>query len=350
MSTSVWDLKYEEIIKLENEELCDRIKEAFQNNDYPYFRYHRQVLKDKLNNIKKFKCLIEELEGYTNISLTGYDFFHEFFIDHFIYPVKTLTKVDDCDSLHDLYSKTPEKIYQLKTFSTIQEEFLQNYPEKYKDLKLRNGIFQDYLNINRMELNIRESSHFSILLSYTIYSYFKKHLSRNRNTFNVFDPCMGWGERLTGAGLANVSKYVGCDPNTKLFQEYPKIIHFLKKHKFSQTEYSIHNLPAEDYDHTFKYDFIFTSPPYFSKEIYSNESTQSCNKFKSMEDWENGFLIPTFMNAIKNLRRGGYLVIYMPFSLKLFRILTQNGMKRAPKIIATSVKTRKYRLMTLVKK
>lgn len=39
-------------------------------------------------------------------------------------------------------------------------------------------------------------------------------------------------------------------------------------------------------------DFALTSPPYFPKERYSDEATQSYRRYPTGEAWRDGFLIP----------------------------------------------------------
>jgi DNA modification methylase len=51
-------------------------------------------------------------------------------------------------------------------------------------------------------------------------------------------------------------------------------------------------------------DFAFTSPPYFCTEIYSEEDTQSCNRYKTGENWRDGFLAPTMRLQYAALKQG----------------------------------------------
>jgi DNA modification methylase len=47
---------------------------------------------------------------------------------------------------------------------------------------------------------------------------------------------------------------------------------------------------------------VFTSPPYFSAEIYTNEPTQSSIKFKEYSSWRDNFLRPTLETAAQWLK------------------------------------------------
>jgi len=48
-----------------------------------------------------------------------------------------------------------------------------------------------------------------------------------------------------------------------------------------------------------------TSPPYFNKEIYSDDDGQACHMYDSYEGWRDGFLYMTFKNTYDFLRKGG---------------------------------------------
>ena len=109
----------------------------------------------------------------------------------------------------------------------------------------------------------------------------------------VLDTSTGYGGRLVGfiaSGFAG--KYIGIDPST--------LTHCGNLKMASELGYSnaveLHNLPAEDVRPSDlpPCDFAFTSPPYFSKEHYSEEETQSWKRYKSGESWRVGFLLPMF--------------------------------------------------------
>ena len=56
-----------------------------------------------------------------------------------------------------------------------------------------------------------------------------------------------------------------------------------------------------------KLDFVFTSPPYFDRERYSDDDTQSFKKFNSYESWRDGFLKPTLTTAFEYLKNDRYI-------------------------------------------
>ena len=54
------------------------------------------------------------------------------------------------------------------------------------------------------------------------------------------------------------------------------------------------------------FDLSFTSPPYFRREIYSDEPTQSCNRYTTPESWRDGFLLPAMRLQASVLKAGGF--------------------------------------------
>jgi hypothetical protein len=56
-----------------------------------------------------------------------------------------------------------------------------------------------------------------------------------------------------------------------------------------------------------KLDFVFTSPPYFNREQYSDDETQSFKAYGQYSDWRDNFLRPTLTTAVEYLKRDRYL-------------------------------------------
>lgn len=96
----------------------------------------------------------------------------------------------------------------------------------------------------------------------------------------VLDFCAGFGGRLLGFWHSNVKEYVGIDPNKKL--KHNEMISWLRENDFyNKKKASIIYSSAEDvnYDELGKFDLVFTSPPYFNSEIYSEDETQSLTRY-----------------------------------------------------------------------
>lgn len=125
------------------------------------------------------------------------------------------------------------------------------------------------------------------------------------NVKSVLDFSAGWGDRLIAAMCMKV-RYTGVDPNKNNFKFYEDMITFFKR---SKKKYNMIQSPFEDTNIKDKYDLVFTSPPYYSLEKYSDDKSQSINKFSSEESWTNNFLLVALSKAWKSVNTNGHMVI-----------------------------------------
>ena len=162
----------------------------------------------------------------------------------------------------------------------------------------------------RMATTLRKyvASQFKPVVAKSFYDYFKSE--------NVLDFSAGWGDRLAGFYAGNTTQhYVGIDPNTNNHPNYKKQVEFYKKYQTFFEEDKIVDLipqPAEDVDYS-KYknhfDTIFTSPPYFDTEKYTDEDTQSYIRYKNIDDWNTKFLHTSLEKMLTTLKKGGIIAI-----------------------------------------
>lgn len=142
-------------------------------------------------------------------------------------------------------------------------------------------------------------SNFRPLVAKAIY---QRYLDGNR----VLDPSTGYGGRLLGfLSIPGEPTYTGIDPSTKTCFGNMAMAHF-----FGASErVNIIQSPFEDTGELGEFDLAFTSPPYFRKEIYSEEPTQSCHRYQNFAAWLGGFWRPTISRVFDLLRPGGRFVI-----------------------------------------
>lgn len=141
----------------------------------------------------------------------------------------------------------------------------------------------------------------------TIYQYFG-------NPQVVLDPCSGWGDRMLGAEVAGIRKYIGFDPNRELRSGYSEIMNLCEHslvsaddHMSFSNSYEIHSLPFETGALNLEdnsVDFIFTSPPFFDYEIYSSENPTYSN-------WITEFYEPLFIQCSRIVKPQSYVCIYI---------------------------------------
>jgi tRNA1(Val) A37 N6-methylase TrmN6 len=137
----------------------------------------------------------------------------------------------------------------------------------------------------------------------------------------ILDPTMGWGGRLLAACLSvpHIEKYVGIDCNQALCEPYQNMTHFLKK-RFPSFEMDIRFQDALSVDYSaIDYDMVFTSPPFYNKEVYSHNTIYS-----KKEDWDTLFYEPLFKKTWEYLQVGGIYALTIPeilYERVCFRIL-----------------------------
>lgn len=152
-----------------------------------------------------------------------------------------------------------------------------------------------------MQLRGYIPSQFKPVVAKALYDYYEAE--------NVFDMSMGWGDRLCGFSASKHGKYYyGTDPNTSTFPDYKRQIEFYDE---KNIEYDIHNLPAESLtsEPKHKIDLGFTSPPYFSKEKYSEDKNQSYIKYPLFRDWLEQFLFKAIDYQWKHIKSGGTMIV-----------------------------------------
>jgi tRNA G10 N-methylase Trm11 len=118
---------------------------------------------------------------------------------------------------------------------------------------------------------------------------------------SVLDFTCGWGGRLIGACALNVPKYIGIDINHALEPCYQKMQEFLKTETNTTTVSEFYFQDALSIDYTsLDYDMVFTSPPYFFLESYSNNQS-----YESKAEMRKKFYEPLFKKTMESLKKGG---------------------------------------------
>lgn len=117
----------------------------------------------------------------------------------------------------------------------------------------------------------------------------------------TWDPCAGYGGRMLGALAAGV-RYIGTDVEPETVEGNKLLANLVGMHA------EIHLCPAEDFDPPFV-DLVFTSPPYFNRELYSHGVSQSWVKYSEFDLWIEGFLRVLIRKAKHSLNPNGHLVL-----------------------------------------
>jgi hypothetical protein len=128
----------------------------------------------------------------------------------------------------------------------------------------------------------------------------------------IYDPSAGFGSRMAAALLGGFG-YVATDPNKDLFPLLYQFHDFLlnsgyvlqdqKFHIFCQgSEVNIPQLHGA-------VDFVFTSPPYFDLEEYSDDTAASTRNYRNFKAWGREYVVPTVLNIKSYLKPGACVAI-----------------------------------------
>jgi len=131
------------------------------------------------------------------------------------------------------------------------------------------------------------------------------------NARRILDFTMGWGGRLVGACALGMEAYYGIDLNPHLKTPYKDLKKFLESQPDNKTKIELHfqNALHVNYEQM-DYDTVFTSPPYYTIEVYRGSSKQET--YKSKEDWDEYFYKPLFQKTYQYLKKGGHYCLNVP--------------------------------------
>lgn len=126
---------------------------------------------------------------------------------------------------------------------------------------------------------------------------------------SILDFSAGWGDRLIAAMAMNVDSYIGIDPNLDLHPCYSEIKLFTSE--WSKTDVIMipkpfQNVVDSDLPKNYQCDLVFTSPPYFDLEIYTDAKTQS---HQLGSRWYEDFLMASIRKAWQYLCSGGHMIL-----------------------------------------
>lgn len=263
------------------------------------------------------------------------------FVNHQISNTSMITDQMYIDKGH--LNPDPNKIYLIRLYKKNQKVF----PKAFTAFRI--GYISVPIN-------------FPPLTAKFLYEKYTEHL-KDQEKIIIYDPSSGWGGRILGAMSCSPDRkihYVGTDPNPDNIHsdgktKYEHIVEFFNSNTyrgysifdttntydiFTEGSEEIHKHPRFQ-QYKGKVDLIFTSPPYFNRELYSTDSKQAAVKFaNSYESWRDGFLYPTLKTCYEWLKPGGYILWniadvltengYLPLEKDSIEILKQLGMKQEP--------------------
>lgn len=174
------------------------------------------------------------------------------------------------------------------------------YKRSPKGIKYKDMLYQTLsMNIN----GVQYINEFPPNKARKLYEKF----GMNKNS-KILDPCGGWGGRMIGASVI-CNNYECFEPSTETASGLIQLLNFIKSIN-KDFNAVINCIPFEESKlMEDSYDFAFTSPPYYDTEQYCNEETNSFIKFKTFEEWVDGFYLPMIDKTMSALKTNSTFVI-----------------------------------------
>lgn len=266
-------------------------------------------------------CLLKNLK-------TCKDLIQPIYAKNQLYPVAMISEekvYETVNIITDLYTE-----YARMNARLFQKLSPLEYWKKYetdvrREARKRFGNETNFSLREVMYFCCKEATAFSPVLSKCVYD----HLLPERGG-SVLDPFSGWGDRAIGSlGSDRVIKYQGVDCNMLLEKGYAD----LKSDLDSTNKLNFVLMPFEDFKTDESYDLIFTSPPYYDFEIYSNDSTQSISGIdgkRTYKNWFTDWMTPVLKKMEKLLKHGGVIALHVGSTFRtptlhddIWEVLTQ---------------------------
>ena len=277
------------------DEIKEMISDAIEDNDLPM-----PLRKITKADAKKAFSELQSLYSLNVISnegwFTRYDYKYKPTAPVLFSTTKIGNKASDfyqqynrflCDSIN---APSPHRSWTIKKFRLT----LLNALWTLKQTEVNPKVLRSCIALRKYI-----ASQFRPATAKAVYDYF--------GAKDVLDFSSGWGDRLCGFLASDTSSYVGIDPNERLFSGYTRMIDDFNVPK---KRVEMFNSCAEDVvlgDREF--DLVFTSPPYFNIERYTQEDNQSFKKYRKLENWLNDFLFKAIDLSWKHLKSKGHLVL-----------------------------------------
>ena len=345
------------------------IKKNFQKlREYPLHQGKKQFLTkdedtgeyDVIRNYNKFGSAVNQFfptmlkTRVNNGSI--YDWFTEDYKDKFQKVIRRILKRDSmynwskCVLSNELLPQNYFVVQHKKDsveekYLTLSKFVIENLPykhktnlpielddEKYKFLVHRfergQKLFPAGIQAFRLGLG-QPAVNFPPLTARWIYERYTKHIEQDE-PLNIYDPSSGWGGRILGA-MSSLKRihYIGTDPNTDNYIDelgktrYEYVADFfnnevLETNPFWEVDKNTYHIFQDGSEfignnpefQTYKdiLDLVFTSPPYFDREQYSEDEEQSYKLYPKYDNWRDNFLRPTLTTAYEYLKPNRYLL------------------------------------------
>lgn len=218
-------------------------------------------------------------------------------------------------SLNDDNEIRPDSLYGLPL---CRPYFPNRFKARYKD---RDSAFESWRDRDKLERAVKYQLRFgdpvtprrvrrALQMNVRTPTLFKPVQAKficeeyGREEGLYWDPCAGYGGRLLGS-VSTGMNYIATEVDPKTVEGDRK----LAKDLGIEDKVEIYRESAEEFNPSVPLDLVFTSPPYWNCEKYSNHDDQSYKKYSTFNHWSEGFLKPVIQTSYDSLKSGGYLAL-----------------------------------------
>lgn len=265
----------------------------YRKNGFPFPKHRDKEIERDWHKLKSVSISPDDKKQISNKNRAGMDLVQHFTCEQF-YSVGS----DDAPSMLDAFNT---------------DKILLNV--------LRNRIvrYHGYFNIHGAMLrqgfrSTRSSavvSNFNCLLA----KYFYEKYSEKGDW--VYDYSMGFGHRLSAA-MACGRNYITCDPWRKNIDSGYKMYDFLSRidPNVKNNIIELNEIGSEKYcpvENEKKFSLVFSSPPYFTKELYDmhNEESGQSIRDRTYNEWINNWWTSVVSNISFMIKDNGTLILNM---------------------------------------
>ena len=280
-----------------------------------------------------FKSLVEYANNDSNHIFIRQG--HRLHVIYRSFPEQSMTS----DRLADHYTEKQRMcaVYKPQKFKSPMDTWL-SWTDEYKNSKTIYDLSEELYHKSGMANGFNPCILITMIKHYSIKS--------------VFDPCMGWGDRLISCYASGIDKYVGFDTNESLLECYKKIQSDLGNYSgnysgnFSgnisrkmilpcEMETSFHMEAFEKSSSEWfqiggryyqQFDAVATSPPFYDIELYEGHDT-STNLYNTKEMWYEHFYKELLVRCQNAVRPCGYIFLYIPSDMLQFTKSCLTAMK-----------------------
>ena len=275
----------------EREKLVLELFDFYRSTGFPYPRHKDLAMSKEWAKLKAKSIEADSAKQISNKNRAGMDIVQHFTAQQF-YNVSS----DSAPSMLEAFNTD-------KTLMAVLKNRIVRY---FGYFNIHGAMLRQGFRSTRSSAVV---SNFNCLLA----KYFYENYSKNGDW--VYDYSMGFGQRMIAA-MSCGRNYVACDPWTANIDSGHKIKEFIGGIDSDVKDFvvELNNVGSETYcpeDKKGKFSLAFSSPPYFSKEIYDKSENGQSTDGRGYQEWIDGWWDTVVKNIDGLLSKDGVFILNM---------------------------------------